>query len=181
MADTIKLETTQAKFETKVNGETVMVDFTRMHPTWVAHFLLKAAQRRINDDLSGLDPKEKLEETRRILEEIYKGEPMPEKARKASSKRSVDPVQALALKTAKGVLSAQFEALTGMRKAADQAEHEKVAPFFTVKDGRAIWNDETVTAWIEKQATNGKRDYMQEARESLEGASDAMEGIDLDI
>jgi hypothetical protein len=173
---TMTLETTQLVFQTKINGETVEVDFGKMHPTWIAAHLQKAAQRFLNDRYSGEKGADKLAMVRADLNEIHKGEPMPEVVRQ--SRAPADPVEALAVKNAKAALGAMFQTLTGKRKIADFATHEKAAPFFRETGGTLAWDEAHVAAWMAKQKESGKRDFMAEAKATLDGVSDL---DDLDI
>ncbi len=170
------LESTQLVFQTKINGETVEVDFGKMHPTWIAAHLQKAAQRFLNDRYSGEKGAEKLAMVRADLNEIHKGEPMPEVVRQ--SRAPADPVEALAIKNAKTALGAMFQTLTGKRKIADFAAHEKAAPFFRETGGTLAWDEAHVSAWMAKQAENGKRDFRADAMATLNGVAD-LDDLDL--
>lgn len=76
--------------------------------------------------------------------------------------------QSLAVKTAKQDLLTLFKRITGKGKLVEMAEHEKIAPFFQEAGDGVAWLDQTVMEWIEKQRDEGKRDYIAEAKATLE-------------
>lgn len=97
--------------------------------------------------------------------------------------------QSIALDMAKSALTAIFT--TALAKASPNAKptatnfvamSEKVAAFFKQNDKRPTWDDKAVIAWIDKQAGNGGRDFMAEARAELERRAAAVEemGASLD-
>tara|TARA_R110000868_G_scaffold307378_3_gene568863 strand:+ start:3121 stop:3651 length:531 start_codon:yes stop_codon:yes gene_type:complete len=157
-------------FATKVNGQELIVDFAKMHPTWINAYLRKATQRYLNDDMAGLEPSVKLAATIDALKEIHSGNPMPEKTRRAAGTgKASDPVLDLALKNAKLALSAMFKAATKLVKMSDMvAASPKVAAYFTAKGETQVWREDVVIGWMETQTESGKRDFMQEARDTLE-------------
>jgi len=173
---TMTLETTQLVFQTKINGEIVEVDFGKMHPTWVAAHLQKAAQRFLNDRYSGEKGATKLEMVRADLNEIHKGEPMPEVVRQ--SRPTTNPIEALATKNAKAALGAMFERAGFGKRHADWMNHEKAAQFFREANGAIAWDESKVAAWMGKQAEAGKRNFLAEAEATLEGVAEL---DDLDI
>lgn len=82
--------------------------------------------------------------------------------------------QSIALDIAKGALSTIFakalaKASPGAKPTAANfaALDPKVAAFFKANEKRPTWDDKAVIAWIDKQAGNGVRDIMAEAREEL--------------
>jgi hypothetical protein len=158
----------------KIQGEELNVDTSKMHESWIAHCLAYGIRRFVNDKYSGEKGQEKIDLCRMLIADMCNGEEMP--VRVAGSTRAPkDPIKALAFKNAKQDLGAMFRKVTGATKAIDWAAHEKVKPFFNINaDGKAIWNDETVNAWIVKQAAAGK-DYMGEAKASL----DATDKLDI--
>ena len=173
------LQTPNVVFTTKIGGTLVEVDFSLMHPTWIEAHLRKAAQRFINDDLAGQfkdDDSGKLAAWRLAYAEMASGKEMPEKARRnAGTYRSDDPVRDLAHKNAKAALLAIFKTRTKLVKIEDMCQKdEAVAAYFKDK----TWLDDKVQAYIEKQLAAGKRDFMQEAKDTLASFE---EGNDLDI
>lgn len=165
--ETQTIQTTETKFEIKVNGEQLVVDFAKMHPTWVAHYLQKAAQRRLNDDMSGLSPAEKLVETRKALAAIHAGEEYVPARRSGGGGVAKDPIKALALKNAKAALSLVFKNATKENKVADWAKHEKISPFFKETANGFTWDDSTVEKFMTAQKEKGAHDYMAEAKATL--------------
>ena len=160
---TLNVET--VLFTTKINGEEVQVDFSKMHPSWVEAHLQKAAQRFLNDRYSGEKGATKLKAIRADLAVIHSGEPMP--VRERQTRAPADPVEALAVKTAKGDLLAKMKSMTGANKIADilAANNPTVNKYFTPE---GVWIESAVIAFIEKQAANGKRAYVEEARAILD-------------
>ena len=163
--DCVAIATTQTQFPIKVNGEEFTVDFAKMHPTWVAHYLTKGAQRRLNDDMSGESPQDKQALTRKMLAEIHAGKPYEAPAR--ASRMPKDPVLDLARKTAKQILVAAFRKATGKVKLQDMYDHEAVKPFFRETESTIAWDDAKVDDWMKRMRDAGKRDFMAEAKEAL--------------
>ena len=160
------INTTATKFVVKCKGHELEIDFAKMHPSWVEHFLMKAAQRRINDDLSGYEANEKLAEYRHILTKVHSGEPL-EKAKRATGgvRASGDPVKDLAFRNAKQDLLAKFKAATGLGKIADMiAASAVIAGAFTEK---GAWREESVQGYIAKQLADGGIDYVANATATL--------------
>lgn len=90
--------------------------------------------------------------------------------------------QTIALDLAKSALTAIFTA--ALAKASPNAKptaanfvamSEKVAAFFKQNEKRPTWDDKAVMAWIDKQASNGGRDFMAEARAELARRAAAVE------
>lgn len=160
---TLKVE--QVVYTTKMDGQEITIDFSKMHHSWLEAHLKKAAQRFLNDTYSGLMPSEKLAQARKDLAVIHSGEAMPEKARRSGGGGG-DPIKALALKNAKTDLMAIFKKRTKLAKIADiiGAGDDAVNKYFSA-DG--TWRDEQVVAFIDKQKDAGKRDYVAEARDLL--------------
>ena len=163
--------------ELTIDKQVMTVDTSKMHATWLAKCLEYGIRRYVNDTNSGFKGSDKQEACALTIKELTNGSPMPEKARRSPS-ASADPITALATKNAKTALTAIFKAVTGQSKAIDFATHEKVAPFFTVTEDRAVWRDITVAQWMQKQAASGKVDYMGDAKALLDGASDAASDLD---
>lgn len=80
----------------------------------------------------------------------------------------LDDVSTIAVKSAKADLLIMFKRVTQRAKLVDMAAHEKVAPFFQAAGDGVAWDDTIVLAWIGKQADAGKRDYMAEAKASMD-------------
>ena len=154
----------------KINGQPITVDLSKVDDSWLTHCLTYGVRRFINDSHSGLKGQTKYEACQMLNKDMMSGNPMPEKVRKSGGGSSLDPVTALAYKNAKAALTMIFKQATDATKAIDFAKHEKIAPFFTVTEDRAVWKDDTVKAWIEKQKADGKVDYMGDAKATLEGA-----------
>lgn len=82
--------------------------------------------------------------------------------------------QSLALDIAKGALQTMFtgilaKASPGTKPTASAFVElsPKVAAFFKANEKRPTWDDKAVMGWVAKQADEGKRDIMSEAREEL--------------
>jgi hypothetical protein len=159
--------------ERKVNGQAIVLDTEKMDQTWLDHCLAYGIGRFINDKYSGEKGQTKYELCMALGKDMQSGDPMPAVVRGGGGGQRQDPVKALAFKNAKADLSAMFRAATGFTKGIEQATHEKVAPFFVVKDDRATWNDSNVELWIGKQKDAGKTDYMQAAKDILTTDVDA--------
>jgi hypothetical protein len=166
--------------ERKVNGQAIVLDTEKMDQTWLDHCLAYGIGRFINDKYSGEKGQTKYDLCMLLGKEMQNGEPMPAVVRGGGGGQRQDPVKALAFKNAKADLSALFRNVTGFAKGIDQAGHEKVAPFFVVKDDRATWNDTNVEAWMTKQKEAGKTDYMKAAKDILTTDVDKV-AIDLDF
>ena len=161
-------------YETKINGQAIRWDASKMHESWLLRFLEKGFQRYANDMYSGEKGQTKYDLVMGVAKEANSGEPAPERAMR---KASLPDDQALAVKMAKQDLTLVFKKITGAGRIADMVEHEKVKAFFNVSESAVVWNDDAVLKWIAKQAEANKRDYLAEAKTSLA----AMEDIDLDI
>lgn len=161
-------------FETKIAGQVVAYDPSKMHTSWVQAFLEKGMQRFANDKYSGEEPSNKLALCQALAADAMSGEALVAYQRQATSRLPNDV--ALAVKTAKQDLTIIFKKVTGLGKATDFAAHEKIAPFFKAKGDGVEWVTESVTKWIAKQKEAGKRDYMGEAQASL-----AVDVEDLDL
>jgi len=82
-----------AIFGSKVQGEWLPMDLTKVHNSWLIQLLMKGAQRQVNDNAKGDTAKQKLDVARLIVEEITSGEPIPLRAVRASQ---VTPLVSLA-------------------------------------------------------------------------------------
>ena len=154
-------------FDTKINGQIVQYDPAKMHSSWLRRFLEKGMQRLANDMFSGETGQTKFDLVAGIAAQSMSGEVAPVRQRGGTA-RLPDDVS-LALKLARQDLNIIFKKVTGKGKASEFAEHEKIAPFFTFKDNDvALWNNDVVQTWVEKQAKDDKRDYLAEAKKSLE-------------
>lgn len=171
-------QSTESQFEIKINGESLVVDFAKMHPTWIAAHLRKAAQRYLNDKYSGEDAATKLDAIRMDLAEIHKGEPMLDKERKAPQ-ASADPVRKLAREMATTFLAASLTAALG-KDMSVWAKQDKLKTLFRFTEkGHARFDLAAVDKWME--SNKAKRDYMAEAKAELDkakafdaGATDAL-------
>lgn len=160
-------QSTESQFEIKINGETLVVDFAKMHPTWIAAHLRKAAQRYLNDKYSGEEAATKLDAIRMDLAEMHKGEAMPEKERKAPQS-SADPVRKLARDMATTFLAASLTAALG-KDMSVWAKQPQLAKLFRFTDkGTARFDLGAVDDWM--AANKAKRDYMAEAKAELDKA-----------
>jgi hypothetical protein len=166
-----------APVELTINGQKLVADPAKMHASWLARALEYGLRRWPNDSYSGEKGQTKYDLVRAMLADMQSGDPMPEKVR-SSRAASADPVEALAFKTAKGDLLAAFKKRTGAGKIADilAAGDEAVNKFFRDTENGSVWNEESVAAWIAKRKEAG-RDYMAEAEEVINGASE----LDMDI
>jgi len=161
-------------FATKANGQNVMYDPAKMHESWIIRFLEKGFQRYANDLYSGEKGQVKYDLCLGVAQEAQSGEPAPERMRGGTA-RLPDDVS-LALKNARASLTIMLKKATGKGSAIDFAQHDKGKVFFSIKDGKAIWDNEMVQMWIAKQLAGGKRDYLQEAKDTL-----AIDTDDLDL
>jgi len=166
------IETTETRFtfgirDSAGDWHTFEVDFTKLHPTWVAAHLKKAAQRYLNDKYSGEKGNDKLELIRLDLADMHKGDPMPERERKVGV-AVADPVRKLARQIATTVLTDTFAKVFGKDSKAWAGE-AKIAHLFKLTDaGNVRYDLAAVDAWMDGQAKAGKRDYMAEAKAQLE-------------
>lgn len=160
-------QSTESQFEIKINGETLVVNFAKMHPTWITAHLRKAAQRFLNDKYSGEEAATKLDAIRMDLAEMHKGEPMPEKERKAPQS-STDPIRKLAREMATTFLAASLTAALG-KDMSVWAKQDKLKGLFRFTDkGSARFDLTAVDQWME--TNKAKRDYMAEAKAELDKA-----------
>lgn len=153
----------------KINGQEITCDTDKMHESWRAKCLAYGVRRLPNDAYSGEAGPLKYDRVKLLIADMESGKEAPVRIRGAG-RSPADPVDALARKNAKADLVAMFREVTDTTKAIDFAKHEKVAPFFTVADGKAVWKEETVTKWMTKQAESGKRDYQADAKVVIESA-----------
>lgn len=160
----------------KINGIELIADTNEMHESWIAACLEYGVRRKVQDTYSKDKGKEKLDLVKAMLKEMQSGEEMSERQR--VTRASLDPVMTMALKDAKQSLTDMFKRVTGEGKAIDMAKHPKVAPFYKVTEDRAVWIDDSVIKWIEKQKEMGKRDYVEEAAKQIALLDD--EDIDLE-
>lgn len=165
----------------KINGQEIHADTDKFHESWIAKCLAYGVRRLPNDSFSGEKGELKYDRVKLLIADMESGKEAP--VRVSSGKSSVDPVTALARKTAKATLTNMFKAITKAGKALDFAKHEKCAPFFTIKELEdkttvAVWKEETVTAWMTKQKDSGKIDFMADAKayiEATKAVADDME------
>ncbi len=167
----------------KINGQEIEANTDKFHESWIAKCLAYGVRRLPNDSYSGEKGKTKFDLVKALIADMESGKEAPVRVQ-GSGKSSADPVVSLARKNAKADLTGMFRAVTGATKAMDFALHEKVAPFFNIvkgdtdKDNRAVWNEETVTAWMGKQKEAGKRDYAADAKAIIESAASAESDLD---
>ena len=160
----------------KINGQELQADTSKMDESWIAKCLAYGVRRLPNDTYSGEKGATKYDLVSKLIADMESGEPAPVRVQ-GSGRSPANPVEALARKNAKADLTGMFRAVTDKTKAIDFAQHEKVAPFFTIVKGdspeqdRAVWNEETVTAWMAKQKDAKKRDYLADAAAIIESAS----------
>ena len=166
----------------KINGQELQADTDKMHETWIAKCLAYGVRRLPNDTYSGEKGATKYDLVSKLIADMESGEPAPVRVQ-GSGRSPADPVEALARKNAKADLTGMFRAVTGATKAVDFATHEKVAPFFTMVEREsgvaAVWNEETVTAWIAKQFNAKKRNYLADAEAVISGANADSSELDL--
>lgn len=163
--------------DTKINGTAIRYHVESMHESWLVAFITKGIQRLANDMYSGESGNVKYDLCKAIADQANSGEPAPERT---TRKASLPDDAQLAIKMAKTDLTVLFKKITGAGKIADMVAHEKVEPFFKAKGESHVWNDETVMKWVGKQAEAGKRDYMAEAKATLEGDNAEVEA-ELDL
>ena len=167
----------------KINGMELQADTSLMHESWIKKCLAYGVRRLPNDTYSGDKGVTKYELVQKLLADMMSGEAAPVRVQ-GSGRTPADPVTALARKNAKADLTGMFRAVTGETKAMAFALHEKVAPFFTIAKGdspeqdRAVWNEETVTKWMTKQAESKKRDYTADAKAVIESAAAVEDELD---
>ena len=178
---TFTIETTELRFPIKIDGQEFIVDYSTMHPTWVAAHLRKAAQRFLNDKYSGEDGPTKRELIAADLKDIATGAPMPERERKAPSAAKADPVRKMARDLATTFLTARFRAAFKTDDMGVWAKNEKAAKYlrFTEK-GSARFDLAKVDEWIDAFAKQeGGQDFMAQAQAAL-AESQALAEVDLD-
>ena len=159
----------------KINGQEITADTNKMHESWIEKCLAYGVRRLPNDTYSSEKGATKYDLVKGLIADMESGEPAPVRMQ-GSGGTPKDPVEALARKNAKADLTGMFRAITEATKAVDFAQHEKVAPFFNMMERDtglvAVWNEETVGAWMAKQAESGKRDYMADAKALLKATDD---------
>ncbi len=162
---------------TKVAGESIPVDITKVDNTWLVQFMLKGVQREINDRNGGEEAHIKLSLAKDLVDAINAGDVKPERA-SGGGRTPADPVLALAMTNARAVLTNMFKTLTSKVKIVDMVEaDERVAAYFTKSEaGKYTWRNDAIVKWMDGQAAKGKHDYRAEAKASLEVKLD-----DLDI
>jgi hypothetical protein len=158
----------------KINGQEIHADTDKMHESWIAKCLAYGVRRLPNDTYSGDKGATKYDLVSKLIADMESGEPAPVRVQ-GSGRSPANPIEALARKNAKADLTGMFRAVTECTKAVDFAQHPKVAPFFnrSVKDGveSAVWNEDSVSSWMGKQAKAGKRDYLADAKAVIESAN----------
>ncbi len=163
---------------TKVAGETIPVDVSKVDNSWLVQFFLKGVQREINDRNGGEESHIKLDLAKTLVDAINAGDVKPERATGGGGRTPSDPVLALAMGNARAALTAMFKALTSKAKIADMVEaDERVAAYFTQSEsGKYTWCNASVVKWMDGQAAKGKTDYRAEAKAAL-----AVDVSDFDI
>lgn len=151
------------RFNTRISGRDVAYTPQTMDQSYLLRFLEKGMQRYANDMYSGQEGNTKYDLCMALAAEANEGKKLEPRQRVAKLPSDV----ALAVKMAKQDLTIIFKQVTGKGKIADMVDNDKVAPFFKVTAESVVWNDETVQKWIAKQKEAGKRDYMAEAKASL--------------
>lgn len=159
------------KYSTKIGGQVFVADFTRMDVTWLDAMLTKAAQRLVNDTLSGLEPGDKVAEAAKMFGEINSGEAKPQRV---TVKKTVDPVMALAMKNAKEWLKRHFIAQGFGNKIAEWTGHEVVGKYFT---DAGVWVDDVVLTFID--ANEAKLAFRKNAEAELAKAEKVAEEVTL--
>lgn len=156
------------KVELKVNGQTLVVDPNKLHPTWLQKVVEYGCRRFPNDSFSGEKGQTKFDLVAGLLNDMQSGEPMPERTPRRSAAPK-DPIAALAFKTAKTLLLDIFKTRTERSKIADIVDFgdEAINAYFRDTDNGPVWNEESIYAFIEKQKEAGKRDFMKEAEAAL--------------
>lgn len=155
----------------KINGQPMVADLSKMHPTWISHLLQYGVRRYTNDKFAGEKGQTKWTMVRGLLDDMENGEEMPATVRGSGGGSAHDPITTLALKNAKAALTIIFKNVTDATKALDFAKHKKVAPFFKVTEDRAVWVDARVLKWMENRKEATGKDYMGEAKVAIEAAS----------
>lgn len=186
MAHTIN--TTEIRFDVKIGGQDFVVDFSKMHPGWVALHLRKAAQRFVNDGLTGLAgelPSVKAAEAGRLFGMIHSGEAPQAKERKAASVTRADPVRKLARDLATTELLATLKKNAGHFGSDEKAwaVHPATAKYFKVSDkGRVTFIWDEVDSYIirAKERENNPADFMAIAQAQIDEAGTIADDIDLD-
>jgi hypothetical protein len=97
------------------------------------------------------------------VDSLYKGEWTIKGASVAMPKG--DPAEELALANAKVDLLAKIKAVTGLKKFADFAAHDKAGKYFVIKGDVPAWNDKAVIDW----AGDRWADYIAKATDMLSG------------
>ena len=162
---------------TKVAGESIPVDVSKVDNSWLVQFFLKGVQREINDRNGGEESHIKLSLAKDLVGEINAGDVKPERAT-GGGRTPADPILALAMTNARAVLTNMFKALTSKVKIVDMVEaDERVAAYFTKSEsGKYTWRNDVIVKWMDGQAAKGKHDYRAEAEASL-----AVDVSDFDI
>lgn len=181
------INTTEVKFDVTVGGQGFVVDFSRMHPSYVAAHLRKAAQRFVNDSLTGMAgelPSVKADAARLAFAEIHSGLPMKVKERKAASPSQVDMARKIARDFATNeLLEICKKNFPGKEK--DWAVHPTVGKYFkTSEKGRVTFDMSEVDAYIERAKVRAKdaRDFMALAQAQLDDAANLGDDLgDLDL
>lgn len=181
------ITTPELRFPVTVAGQEFVVDFGLMHPTWIEAHLRKAAQRYVNDSLTGMAgelPSVKAEAARLMFAEIHNGEAKAEKQRKAASVSKADPVLALARDLATTDLVAMLNKNKHVFGADEKAwaKHTATEKYFKVSEkGRVTFNLAAMDEYIAKAVTrkNDPADFMAIARERVDSATTIAENVDL--
>lgn len=176
------IETTELVFSTKIGGVEFVIDYSKMHPTVVADHLLKAAQRYVNDSLGSTKdelPSVRADMARLAFAEVHSGNPLPVKERKASVTSAADPVRKMARDLATTFLVTQFKAaMPGDEKV--WAKNPKTEKFFRATEkGHVRFDLGAVDEWMKAYAA--KRDFVAEAKASLESVKEEVDLSDLGL
>ncbi len=161
-------------FNTRISARDVAYTPQTMDQSYLLRFLEKGMQRYANDMYSGEEGNTKYDLCMALAAEANSGKKLEPRQRVVRLPNDV----ALAVKTAKQDLLIIFKQLTGKGKIADMVDNEKVKPFFKITAESVTWKDAIVQKWIAKQKEVGKRDYLEEAKASL---NVDLESIDLDL
>jgi hypothetical protein len=181
------IKTTEAAFKVTVAGEEFVVDFARMHPTWIAAHLKKAAQRFVNDGLTGMSgelPSVKAAMARDMFGKIHSGEAMPAKERKAAAIAKPDMARKIARDLATTELLATFKSMAKQLGADEKAwaKHPAVAKYFKVSDkGRVTFDLGEVDQYIMRAVTREKNptDFLAQAQAQIDAAESIADDVDL--
>lgn len=171
----IEIDLSGVVFGSKVSGEMIQLDPTKLHATWLTEMLRYGIQRKINDHVAGQGD-EKIELARAFAVELQEGNEKP--VRVAGGRASVAPEVAMARKTARAMLQAAFAKATGENtlkaiaaKAESDAQFAKIKNYITINaNGLPIWDSQNVDTWIAAKPQG--RDLIAEAKASIASVDD---------